>query len=122
MIASRKLWRDSASLIVLARNVSAPKGDTNYKVRNYLLQKSYLLILIYNQQVLTFERTSKMSFMPNSHVFPGGVVDVADESQNWLKLYKSFGITDQKIQEVSAVAGNRPFIFHRRNPESIERY
>lgn len=71
-----KCWRDSASLIVLARrnvdaasNVSA--GGSNYDI---LLQT----------------RTHSASFS-NSVVFPGGVSEEADASERWLHLLGTFG-------------------------------
>ncbi|XP_055637478.1 acyl-coenzyme A diphosphatase NUDT19-like isoform X2 [Toxorhynchites rutilus septentrionalis] len=60
-----KFWRESASLIILARDGNqVSHGDYNYKV-------------------LVFKRTEKTSFMPNSIVFPGGAYDKQDESARW---------------------------------------
>ncbi|CAH2102155.1 unnamed protein product [Euphydryas editha] len=74
--AINKCWRDSASLIVLARrnvdNLSSGNSvDTNYDI---LLQT----------------RTLDTSFS-NSVVFPGGVNEEADASERWLHLLSSFG-------------------------------
>ncbi|XP_045770455.1 acyl-coenzyme A diphosphatase NUDT19-like [Maniola jurtina] len=71
-----KCWRESASLIVLAkRNVdvssSRNAGGSNYDI---LLQT----------------RTHNASFS-NGVVFPGGVSEEADASEHWLHLLSSFG-------------------------------
>ncbi|XP_014670938.1 PREDICTED: nucleoside diphosphate-linked moiety X motif 19, mitochondrial-like isoform X2 [Priapulus caudatus] len=39
-----------------------------------------------NYKVLMLKRSSKSSFMPNAHVFPGGVIDRADYSDEWLDV------------------------------------
>ncbi|KAI5734059.1 hypothetical protein M8J77_001934 [Diaphorina citri] len=39
-------------------------------------------------QILSLQRSEKSSFLPNVHVFPGGLVDEADSSTEWLKVFK----------------------------------
>lgn len=83
--AIKKCWRDSASLIVLARrNVdklsSGNSGDTNYDI---LLQT----------------RTLDASFS-NSVVFPGGVNEEADASERWLHLLNSFGYGEADFEKL----------------------
>uniref|UniRef100_A0A8D8UIR8 Nucleoside diphosphate-linked moiety X motif 19 n=1 Tax=Cacopsylla melanoneura TaxID=428564 RepID=A0A8D8UIR8_9HEMI len=39
-------------------------------------------------QILSLQRSEKSSFLPNVHVFPGGLVDEADSSVEWLKVFK----------------------------------
>ncbi|CAG9581776.1 unnamed protein product [Danaus chrysippus] len=78
-----KCWRDSASLIVIAkRNVdvssSGNAGDCNYDI---LLQT----------------RTHSASFS-NSVVFPGGVCEEADASDHWLHLLSSFGYNHRDFE------------------------
>ncbi|XP_026486584.2 acyl-coenzyme A diphosphatase NUDT19-like [Vanessa tameamea] len=87
--AIEKCWRDSASLIVLAkRNIdglsSGNTGDSNYDI---LLQT----------------RTFDASFS-NGVVFPGGVKEEADASERWLHLLGSFGF-DQSDFETLHRAG-----------------
>ncbi|KAM3967614.1 acyl-coenzyme A diphosphatase NUDT19 [Aphomia sociella] len=68
-------WRNASSLIVLnKRHGELIRGAVNYDV---LLQT----------------RPSTGAF-PNSAVFPGGVTEPFDDSDQWLSLFKSFGYTD----------------------------
>ncbi|CAH0405182.1 unnamed protein product [Chilo suppressalis] len=72
-----KIWRNSASLILLSKRyrdfVSCRSGSVNYDV---LLQT----------------RAVSASF-PNSVVFPGGVAEPVDENVDWLHHLQSFGYT-----------------------------
>lgn len=97
----QKLWKESASLIILAKN-KKPSSDFNY-------------------EVLVFKRSSKASFMPSSIVFPGGQTERADETRDWLALYKNLGVSDQRIRQLSLVEGPRPLIFQKQTQEEIER-
>ncbi|XP_050682001.1 acyl-coenzyme A diphosphatase NUDT19 isoform X2 [Leptidea sinapis] len=45
-------------------------------------------------------RTLKATFS-NGVVFPGGITEVADASDNWLTLFKSFGYTQQDFESFS---------------------
>ncbi|CAK6436898.1 unnamed protein product [Pipistrellus nathusii] len=38
-------------------------------------------------RLLLLQRSPRQSFMPGAHVFPGGVVDAADRSDEWLRLF-----------------------------------
>ncbi|XP_037372262.1 acyl-coenzyme A diphosphatase NUDT19 [Talpa occidentalis] len=38
-------------------------------------------------RVLLLQRSSRQGFMPGAHVFPGGVLDAADRSAEWLRLF-----------------------------------
>lgn len=97
----QKLWKESASLIILAKNTK-PSTDFNY-------------------EILVFRRSSKASFMPSSIVFPGGQTEKADETRDWLALYKNLGVSDKRIKQLSLVEGLRPFIFHKKTKEEIDR-
>lgn len=98
----QKLWKESASLIILAKNTSKPSSEFNY-------------------EVLVFKRSSKASFMPSSIVFPGGQTERADETRDWLALYKTLGVSDKRINQLSLVDGVRPFIFRKNTQEEIDR-
>ncbi|XP_045138627.1 nucleoside diphosphate-linked moiety X motif 19-like isoform X2 [Portunus trituberculatus] len=69
-----RLWREAASLMVVGRaasvNSKIPKQD--YKV-------------------LFLKRNERSSFMPNSYVFPGGVSEPADFSEEWFDVFKKCG-------------------------------
>ncbi|XP_004595064.2 acyl-coenzyme A diphosphatase NUDT19 [Ochotona princeps] len=38
-------------------------------------------------RLLLLQRASSQGFMPNAHVFPGGMLDAADRSSDWLRLF-----------------------------------
>ncbi|EDO34652.1 predicted protein, partial [Nematostella vectensis] len=90
-----KLWRESATLIMLARN-GGLRSPFDYRV-------------------LLLERNSKSRFMPNREVFPGGVIDKCDFADEWMELYeKSF----QKLEDFSRILDikkPRPPIFRKSN-------
>ncbi|XP_054082294.1 acyl-coenzyme A diphosphatase NUDT19 isoform X2 [Zeugodacus cucurbitae] len=72
-------WRESASLIILAKNQNIKDFGCDYRV-------------------LLFKRAEKSSFFPNSAVFPGGVHETSDASPSWLNYIKSFSqSTDPNI-------------------------
>ncbi|XP_055637477.1 acyl-coenzyme A diphosphatase NUDT19-like isoform X1 [Toxorhynchites rutilus septentrionalis] len=98
-----KFWRESASLIILARDGNqVSHGDYNYKV-------------------LVFKRTEKTSFMPNSIVFPGGAYDKQDESARWVELFSRMNVPNNLLQALTKVEGPRPFIFENDCTEVLDR-
>lgn len=57
-----------------------------------------------NYSVLMMQRSGKSSFMPNAHVFPGGIIDRADYSNEWLDV-----LNPKEFELLSAnIAGPRP--------------
>ncbi|KAL1457201.1 hypothetical protein WDU94_001857 [Cyamophila willieti] len=58
-------WKEASTVIIAAKN----KTNEQY-------------------QILSLQRSEKSSFLPNVHVFPGGLVDEADSSVEWLKVFK----------------------------------
>lgn len=63
-------------------------------------------------KVLTFKRTEKTSFMPNSICFPGGGIDKTDESKDWINFLKKHKIPIDDLRP--KVGSKRPFIFGHR--------
>lgn len=59
--------------------------------------------------------------MPNGFVFPGGVIEKSDNSTDWMELYKTFGETSDRIDEITSIKGQRPFIFQRKEDDAIPR-
>ncbi|XP_058059833.1 acyl-coenzyme A diphosphatase NUDT19-like [Anopheles bellator] len=99
-----KHWRDSASLIIVARNhgnVSDADG--------------------YNYKVLVFKRTEKTSFLPNHIVFPGGAFDPQDETPSWLSYFRQQNVPDRSIQALASVSGPRPYIFQTTDSDTLDR-
>ncbi|XP_053673430.1 acyl-coenzyme A diphosphatase NUDT19-like [Anopheles nili] len=95
-----KFWRDSASLIILARDGAKSNGTSagcNYKV-------------------LVFKRPERTSFMPNAVVFPGGAFDKQDSELQWNKL-----LSKLNTEPLTRVSGPRPFIFETESSEVLDR-
>ncbi|PFX18501.1 nucleoside diphosphate-linked moiety X motif 19-like [Stylophora pistillata] len=89
MSATRPLIRNSATLILVARN-SQLKSPFDWRV-------------------LLLERAAKSTFMPSMYVFPGGVIDKADFSNDWMELFKqSFTKFGTNFTPLVDVQGPRP--------------
>ncbi|XP_055548179.1 acyl-coenzyme A diphosphatase NUDT19-like [Wyeomyia smithii] len=101
-----KYWRDSASLMILARDSVKQTGKNSY-----------------NYKVLVFKRTEKTSFMPNSIVFPGGAVDKQDESLQWNGLFARLGGKShlEQLENLTKIEGPRPFIFENSSSDTLDR-
>uniref|UniRef100_A0A6M2DQE4 Putative nucleoside diphosphate-linked moiety x motif 19 n=1 Tax=Xenopsylla cheopis TaxID=163159 RepID=A0A6M2DQE4_XENCH len=93
-LTNGKLWRESSTLILLARS-----GKSQVKTDKF------------DYKVLVLKRTAKSRFMPCSLVFPGGVIEKGDSSRNWLALYESLGVPFNALTKVTQVNGERPPIF-----------
>ncbi|KAK4872219.1 hypothetical protein RN001_016343 [Aquatica leii] len=87
----KKHWNKSASIIVTAKDDTHPGSSFNYKI-------------------LTLERLEKSSSYPGATVFPGGIIEKADASEDWLELYKSFGFNIDSFNSINPKE-NRPRIF-----------
>uniref|UniRef100_A0A182MSR0 Nudix hydrolase domain-containing protein n=1 Tax=Anopheles culicifacies TaxID=139723 RepID=A0A182MSR0_9DIPT len=95
-----QFWRESASLIILARDgskFSAQKTNCNYKV-------------------LVFKRPARTSFMPNAVVFPGGAFDKQDWAPEWNSLLPA-----ARTQPLTQVSGPRSFIFEADDQKQLDR-
>lgn len=63
--------------------------------------------------MLTFKRTEKTSFMPNSVCFAGGAIDKTDETRDWINFLKKHKVP---FEELKPKAGSkRPFIYDHRD-------
>lgn len=67
------------------------------------------------------ERPSRSTF-PGGFVFPGGVAETTDESEEWLKFYESFGIDDRKLQTINSYEFNRPAVFQQFDTAIVKKY
>ena len=80
-MASGKVWRDAATLILTARTATAnvsPKltsVQSTTKAEDKNVYQSH-----FDYSVLMLKRSSKSKFMPNAFVFPGGVLSSSDSS------------------------------------------
>lgn len=60
--------------------------------------------------------------MPNGFVFPGGVVEKSDNAVDWMELFRTFGEISERMDEITAVKGQRPFIFQKKEDDAIPRF
>lgn len=106
-----KQWRESASVILVAKTAFGPtgvhKGNGNGQDCNYKL--------------LTIKRAAKSSFMPGTYVFPGGALEAADATRDWLKLYERFGFPGQSFAQLDR-KGNNVALFKTPDLDQIPRY
>uniref|UniRef100_A0A8C3VNT8 Acyl-coenzyme A diphosphatase NUDT19 n=1 Tax=Catagonus wagneri TaxID=51154 RepID=A0A8C3VNT8_9CETA len=69
-------WRRSATLVLAA---AWPRQVPAAPSRPPLPAEGFRLLLL--------QRSERQGFMPGAHVFPGGVMDAADRSADWLRLF-----------------------------------
>ncbi|XP_077983447.1 acyl-coenzyme A diphosphatase NUDT19-like [Glandiceps talaboti] len=98
MASILKRWRDAATLIVAAKSAK-PLDNFDYRL-------------------LTLRRHGKSNFMPNSYVFPGGVVDKADFANEWLDLYSENGLRSA-LSSILNISGNRPPMFTTKRDSKV---
>lgn len=67
------------------------------------------------------KRSKQTSFMPNSFVFPGGVIEKTDDSSDWIQLYKQLAVASDKFKDITSVKGPRPFLFQNKEEHTISR-
>ncbi|XP_053665917.1 acyl-coenzyme A diphosphatase NUDT19-like [Anopheles marshallii] len=99
-----KYWRDSASVIVAARNRNNEPDEHGY-----------------NYKVLVFKRTENTSFLPNHIVFPGGSFDPQDDTADWLNVFAEQNISTDALKAVGAISGPRPYIFCTTDDDLLDR-
>ncbi|XP_017274170.1 nucleoside diphosphate-linked moiety X motif 19 [Kryptolebias marmoratus] len=76
-------WKEAATLILAAgHRLGADNLSRTPRVGGDASRFEY--------DVLLLKRSSKSGFMPNAHVFPGGMVDSSDFSSDWLDIFKPF--------------------------------
>ena len=79
MASKLKYWKEAATLIIAAK-AKTPKIS-------YLGNKKVSC----DYRILMLQRTAKSGFFPSAHVFPGGKIDEADFSPEWLDVFKKYG-------------------------------
>ena len=100
-----KVWKESASLILAARNAHKyvrPQFRTNFQ---------------YNYNLLCLKRHQNSKFMPGTYVFPGGVVHPADADLKWHNLFSTFGYDSNSFDALTPNTILRPQIFKTRSNE-----
>jgi nucleoside diphosphate-linked moiety X motif protein 19 len=92
-----KKWRDASTVIVAARNA------------------------VSDFRVLTARRNVESSFMPNSHVFPGGALDPGDCGAEWERLHRALGIKIG-LHEPTLASRGRLSVYNTPQGEHLPRY
>ncbi|XP_077988479.1 acyl-coenzyme A diphosphatase NUDT19-like [Glandiceps talaboti] len=90
-----KPWKDAATVIIAARS---PNQHLHGRAKEI------------NYNLLMLKRHSKSSFFPDRYVYPGGALDNADLSTEWLQLFKQAGTPDA-LKALQDIDGKRPPIF-----------
>ncbi|KAG7189221.1 hypothetical protein KM043_008784 [Ampulex compressa] len=100
-----KAWRESASLIIAARQnqiYNRATSSTDFR---------------YNYNLLSLKRHQKSNFAPGYYVFPGGVVDPADADLKWNDLFAKFGFDKTSFAPLFSDNNARPQILQSRPNE-----
>ena len=71
---SGQMWKKAATLIIAAKN-SFPNAK----------------VVPCDYKILFLKRSKSAQVMPGAHVFPGGMIEEADASQEWIQLYTDCG-------------------------------
>ncbi|OAD61036.1 Nucleoside diphosphate-linked moiety X motif 19, mitochondrial, partial [Eufriesea mexicana] len=97
-----KAWKESASLILTARQT---QKYTRSSCTNY------------NYNLLCLKRHRNSKFMPSTHVFPGGVIHPSDADLKWHNLFSTFGFDVNSFTSLNPNTSLRPQIFKFRPNE-----
>lgn len=121
MNTALKHWKEAATLILAAghrlgadglssrtpvTSAPAPSLDRSPGRQHLPLKPRF------DYDVLMLQRSSKSGFMPSAHVFPGGLVESSDFSNEWLDIYQQFADRPNfGLRSVTQRLETRPPIF-----------
>lgn len=115
MNTALKHWKEAATLILAAgRRLGADtlSSRTPLTVAPGPAPVQLPHASCFDYDVLLLKRSSRSGFMPNAYVFPGGLVDAADFSSDWLEVFKSAGSSPSfGLRRVKQPADTRPPMF-----------
>jgi len=98
-------WREASSLIVVSRTSFIDKVGRNSSLTSNQWNSSDVC----DYRMMMVKRSGLSSFMASAFVFPGGVVEVADFSPKWWKLFEKLGLTPNDLEVFSScIDGPRP--------------
>ncbi|XP_013410454.1 nucleoside diphosphate-linked moiety X motif 19 [Lingula anatina] len=97
-------WKEAATLVLAAKAPNASRPGT---------------LIPFDYKLLMLKRSSRSGFMPSANVFPGGVLDPADESSEWVKLFESAGVGVEELKKFSDIPGPRPLAFRTRPRQKV---
>ncbi|KAG8437382.1 hypothetical protein GDO86_008178 [Hymenochirus boettgeri] len=84
-----KHWKEAATLILAA---GASNGNNILHIKQSIQQACTNLQQnnTFGYEVLLLRRNQKSGFMPNAFVFPGGLIEAADFSNDWIKVFSKY--------------------------------
>ncbi|XP_063802078.1 acyl-coenzyme A diphosphatase NUDT19 [Pseudophryne corroboree] len=78
-------WREAATLILAA---GTQHGKITPRMIPQVAWNDNPKKTTFDYEVLLLKRSQKSGFMPNAFVFPGGLVEPSDFSNDWMKLFE----------------------------------
>ncbi|KAM6943632.1 acyl-coenzyme A diphosphatase NUDT19 [Xenentodon cancila] len=109
---SLKHWKEAVTLILAAGNRSSSRTPLSGTGTGTGRGSNLPHWSRFDYDVLLLKRSSKSGFMPNTYVFPGGMVDSSDFSCEWLDMFKSFTNSPNfGLRGVTQPPESRPPIF-----------
>lgn len=115
MAAVLKHWKESASVIIVSRRLAVKQPKQT--LVNKFLRKPPPQTENANEKTLRLmllKRSSENSFMPNVYVFPGGMLDDADFSKDWLDI---LGSNKDLLKVFNKTEPGSPIFSRSRQPE-----
>ncbi|RXG53108.1 Nucleoside diphosphate-linked moiety X motif 19 [Armadillidium vulgare] len=104
-------WREAASLILVGRShlISRPLQHQMKAKPN--IEQDY--------NILTLQRSSKSSFMPDAVVFPGGAFEKADHDPKWINLFENNGYPLDELTKLLRFDGPKIDFYSNRKEGNI---
>nr|XP_033796864.1 nucleoside diphosphate-linked moiety X motif 19 [Geotrypetes seraphini]XP_033796865.1 nucleoside diphosphate-linked moiety X motif 19 [Geotrypetes seraphini]XP_033796866.1 nucleoside diphosphate-linked moiety X motif 19 [Geotrypetes seraphini] len=104
MNVTLKHWREAASLIITGglRDTNAVLKHNHVSSLKKPSRQTWLPKTAFDYEVLLLQRSTASSFMPDTYVFPGGLVDDSDFCSDWMDVFKlhkhkpNFGLSSVK--------------------------
>ncbi|XP_071966283.1 acyl-coenzyme A diphosphatase NUDT19-like [Antedon mediterranea] len=135
-----KYWKEAASLIVAAnrRNgifhphtissstAAKEKGEEKLSNRNKIRKINDGNVIVRHHcesdfSILLMQRAQSSSFFAGAEVFPGGALDNADTSPDWLEFFEEAGISTKDFGKMLSVQGQRPLVFTNKQTSPLPR-
>lgn len=95
-----RFWKEASSVITGAKvpkdGTAFPACRVNILIKNAVNTNKKIKTEL-NFKVLALRRSIKNSLLPDSYVFPGGNISVADSSKEWLFLFDQYGLGKLKL-------------------------
>lgn len=100
-----RFWKEAASLIIVGRAANSGLQKCGRHHANYNL--------------LFLKRSQKSRFMPSAFVFPGGVIENSDFSQEWLEVFEKCGYSSEDLYRDFRSNGPLPEMYTNKPIKSL---